>query len=134
MACVAVVNNDTEFLDLMADVLDMEGHQTIIIKESHSAFQRLKETCPDLVILDIRMDSPEDGWTICEMLKLDPATRAIPIVICSASIGELQEKAPWLSQHGIGTLPKPFDIDDLYESVRITLSTGRPAIRGLGPL
>ena len=134
MACVAVVNNDTDFLDLMADVLDLEGHQTIIIKESRTAYQRLKDVQPNLIILDIRMDSPEDGWNICELLKLDPITQAIPIIICSASIGELQEKAPWLAQHGIGTLPKPFDIDDLYESVRVTLETGRAVIRGLDPL
>jgi CheY-like chemotaxis protein len=131
MPRIAVVNDDTAFLDLMSQMLEMEGYETRIVREANAAFPQLREWLPDLVILDIRMDAPENGWTICELLKLDPSTSTIPIIICSAAILELREKAGWLEQHNVGVLPKPFDLDDLYECVKVALETGRPMIKGL---
>lgn len=122
MTCVAVVNDDTAFLDLMDEVLRLEGYETLQIKEADRAFQRLKDALPDLIILDIRMSSPENGWQICELLTLDPVTRTIPIIVCSAAIPDLHEKEDWLEQHDILTLPKPFDIEDLYSTVRRALA------------
>lgn len=131
MARIAVVNDDTQFLSLMSELLEMEGHQTIVIRESSRAFTAISEQLPDLVILDIRLNSAEQGWMICELLTLDPRTTGIPLIICSAALGELREKVQWLGEHQIGALPKPFDIDDLYQSVRVALDTGRPITIGL---
>lgn len=131
MARIAVVNDDTAFLDLVSELLALEGHDTLILRESRNAFERISEALPDLVILDIRMNAPENGWTVCELLKLDPRTRHLPIIVCSAAITDLRDRAAWLEEHSIGALPKPFDIDDLYDSVRVGLETGKPDIKGL---
>lgn len=133
MAHIAVVNDDTEFLTLMSQLLEMEGHQTMIVREANAAFDTLKAEQPDLVILDIRLDNPHMGWTICEMLTLDPETRKIPVIICSAALDSLREREDWLRRHGIGALAKPFDIDDLCRAVTTVLETGRPISIGLGP-
>jgi len=114
---LVVVNNDTDFLTLMTEVLSDRGWQVLVCRESGGAYPVVKEEQPDAVILDVRMESPESGWNVVELLQLDPETRHIPILVCSGAMAELKEKEEWLRQHGITTLPKPFDLDDLYGAV-----------------
>lgn len=122
MAHICVINDDTEFLTLMSQLLEDEGHSTTIIREGDRAYDQIKENGPDLAILDIRLQSPETGWTILEMLTLDPATRNIPVIVCSAALDDLQAQEAWLRVHGVETLLKPFDLDDLYRSVNKALA------------
>jgi CheY-like chemotaxis protein len=121
MVRITVVNDDTAFLSLMSEVLAERGWETREVRESGDAYEVLKKEQPDLVILDIRMDHQESGWTVLELLKLDPSTRAIPVIICSAAMDDLRAKESWLNEHGIAILPKPFDIDDLYGRVEALL-------------
>jgi CheY-like chemotaxis protein len=121
MVRIAVVNDDTDFLTLMAELLEDRGWTAIIHREGEDAYQLLKRELPDLIILDIRMGNPEQGWTILELLTLDPEIRSIPVIVCSAAIDDLRKKQDWLHEKGISILPKPFDIDDLYQSVALAL-------------
>src|SRR5690349_22649413 len=61
---IAVVNDETAFLELMHDLLADEGYETLIEKERGNAPQVIREKQPALVILDIRMDKPEAGMQI----------------------------------------------------------------------
>jgi DNA-binding response OmpR family regulator len=121
MARIAVINDDTTFLSLMHSLLQEKGWDTVILKESSKAYEQIKKDPPDLIILDIRMESQESGWTVLELIKLDPATNSVPIIVCSAAVDDLRSREPWLMHHGIVTLPKPFDIDDLYRRVEAAL-------------
>jgi two-component system, OmpR family, sensor histidine kinase VicK len=117
-ARIAVVNDDTVFLDLMHDLLEEEeGYQVSICKEGDNAYSFVKKHRPDLVILDIRIGGEETGWTILNLLTLDPETRPIPVIVCSAAIHSLQEHQQMLDQYGICALAKPFDLDTLLETV-----------------
>ena len=121
---IVVINDDTAFLDLMHELLqDEEGFDVLICREWEDAHGFVKEHRPDLVILDIRMGGEETGWTILNLLTLDPATRPIPVIVCSAAIQSLHEQQPWLDKFGICALPKPFDLDMLLEMVNRVLPT-----------
>jgi len=117
-----VVNDDTVFLDMMAAVLAEQGWQTDVYKEADDAVACLKRKMPDLIILDIRMENPEMGWTLLELFTLDRELRAVPVIVCSAAVFDLQAHETWLNAHGIAVLPKPFDIADLYHQVETALS------------
>jgi CheY-like chemotaxis protein len=114
---VAVVNNDTAFLELMKELLDDEGYETLIHKEGSTAYQRVKKEQPALLILDIRLGAPEEGWNVLELLKLDPKTAGMPVIVCSADAVQLREKAPRLRELGCVTLEKPFDLAELLALV-----------------
>ncbi len=117
-ARIAVINDDTAFLDLMRDLLETEGgYETVICREWEDAHRFVKEQRPSLLILDIRIGGEERGWTILNMLTLDPDTRPIPVIVCSAAIQSLHEHQDLLSKYGICALPKPFDVDALLETV-----------------
>src|ERR1700716_803714 len=120
-ARIAVINDDTAFLDLMHDLLeDEENYDVLICKERDNAYQFVKQAQPDLVILDIRIGGEEHGWTILNLLTLDPATHHIPAIVCSAAIQSLHEHQEMLSKLGIRALAKPFDLDTLLTTVENT--------------
>jgi CheY-like chemotaxis protein len=125
-ARIAVINDDTVFLDLMRELLEQEEHYEVLIcKEWDGAYQFVKEQQPDLIIQDIRIGGEEHGWTILNLLTLDPRTRPLPIIVCSAAIQSLHEHQEWLSHYGIRALPKPFDLDTLLSAIEEMLSDRR---------
>jgi DNA-binding response OmpR family regulator len=120
---IAVINDDTAFLNLLETLLqDMEGFDVLVRKEWDRAYEFVKEAKPDLVILDVVMDRQEKGWTILNLLTLDPETYAIPVIVCSAAVTSLREHDPYLQQHGIRTVVKPFDLETLLTAVRDALA------------
>jgi CheY-like chemotaxis protein len=124
---LAVINDDTLFLQLMHDLLEQdEGYEVLICREWEDAHGFVKTQHPDLVILDIRLGGEERGWTILNLLTLDPETRPIPVIVCSAAIHSLHEHQPWLDKFGVCALPKPFDLDMLLEMVSRMLARREP--------
>lgn len=127
MARISVVNDDTVFLDMMAAVLKERGWDVDVYREGDTAFEQLRDNPPDVIILDIRMEKPEAGWTVLELLTLDPRTASIPVVVCSAAIMDLRAHEGMLKKYGIAVLPKPFDVATLYAQVDEALTTrGHP--------
>ena len=122
-ARLVVIDDDTAFLELMRDLLEDEGHFEVLIhREWDNAYEFVKERRPDLVILDIRIGGEECGWTILDLLTLDPVTRPTPVIVCSAAIQSLHEHQPWLDKFGIKAVPKPFDLDVLLDMVNDALA------------
>lgn len=115
---IAVVNDDTLFLELMHDLLTQEGYRTAIWKEGDKAYEMIKEHRPVLVVLDIRMEHPDTGWMVLELMRLDPETAHIPVIICSADTSRIREKEAYLREKGCAVLEKPFLLEDLLETVR----------------
>jgi DNA-binding response OmpR family regulator len=101
---------------------EIEGYTVTICKEADAAYAFVKETRPDLVILDIRVGHEENGWVILECLTLDPQTRPIPVIVCSAAVHSLQEHEALLQQYDCEVLPKPFDLDVLLAKVKAALA------------
>jgi len=123
---IAVINDDSIFLDLMHDLLEeSEGYRVSVCKEGDHAYEFVKELAPDLVILDIRIGHQENGWVILELLTLDPQTRSIPVIVCSAAIIDLQAHQPMLDALGVDVLAKPFDLEMLLEKVSTALGRRR---------
>ena len=122
-ARLVVINDDTPFLELMEALLEgEEGYEVHVRKEWNNAYEYVKEMRPDLVILDIVMGSEERGWNILNLLTLDPETRGIPVVVCSAAVQSLRQHAPMLERHGISALAKPFDLEQLLAVVEQMLA------------
>jgi two-component system sensor histidine kinase ChiS len=119
---IAVVNDDTIFLELMHDLLTEEGYRTAIWEEGDKAYQMIKEHRPLLVILDIRMEHPDTGWMVLELMRLDPATARIPVIICSADTERIRAKEVYLREKACDVLEKPFLLEDLLVKVRAAIS------------
>ena len=110
------MNDDALFLELMEQLLE-EGYRVLPINEGDQAYQRIKKHRPELVILDIRLGTPDAGWLVLEALRLDPSMRNIPVIVCSADFRALLESEEYLRRMGCECLPKPFDLDQLLTTL-----------------
>ena len=121
---IAVVNQDTTFLDLMDELLAEEGYKTMILKEGSTAYQQIKKHKPDLVILDIRLNDPEAGFMVIELMRIDPETAALPIIICTTSTQLIRDNEELLRAKNCDFLMKPFHIDELL--LKVAAAVGQP--------
>jgi CheY-like chemotaxis protein len=121
-AQIVVINDDTPFLQLMHDLLTDEGYAVQLCREWSDAHQFVRQVQPDLVILDIVMGGEERGWNVLNLLTLDPATRPIAVLVCSAAVESLEDHRDLLAAYGIRALAKPFDLDALLGAVQQTLA------------
>ncbi|MGA7669905.1 MAG: response regulator [Nitrolancea sp.] len=121
MPKIAVINDDTAFLQLMLDLLSDVGYDVLLHKEGAAAHTQLREEEPDLIILDVRLEQPDAGWMVLEMIRLDPATTKIPVIVCSADTIQLESKRELLNDLRCQTLEKPFDLDTLIAMVTKTV-------------
>ena len=120
---IAIINDDTAFLQLMSSLLSEEGYETLVWRESENAHEVIVREQPALVILDIRLEHPEAGWQLLDLIRLDPKTAAVPVIVCSADSIFLREKAELLRQKRCEVLEKPFDLDDLLDKVQTMLGS-----------
>lgn len=110
---VTVVNDHPEFLALVAEFLGEEGYEVTPIPKHQGAFEQIKRSRPEVVICDLIFDNMPAGWALIDMLYLDPATRPIPVILCSAASRQVQEAAPSLAGKGMIWLEKPFELERL---------------------
>ena len=117
---ILVVDDDPEALELIRFNLKRAG---FAIGTAANGVEALKKVCsllPDLVLLDLMM--PElDGFAVCEILRRDPATNALPIIIVSAVAGEMARFAG-LGSGANGYITKPFSPKKLVAQVEEALS------------
>jgi DNA-binding response OmpR family regulator len=124
---VVVVDDDDEFLGLMRALLPSEGSFEVITHPRPDGARALIASAqPDLVVLDLVTNHQERGWDLIEELRADGATATVPIVICSAAVRSLDERAAWLTERGIAVVPKPFELDDLLGTIWSALGRQAP--------
>jgi DNA-binding response OmpR family regulator len=76
---VVIVNGTPDILGLLETVLEA-GHYDVVFVESNAhAYSQIRRVQPNLVILCVRIDQI-DGFQVLSMLKLDDATREIPVL------------------------------------------------------
>src|SRR5262245_1650328 len=76
---VVIVNGDAQILELLETVLDAGHYDVVFVESSAHAYSQIKRVQPNLVILCVRIDDL-DGFQVLSMLKLDAATRDIPVL------------------------------------------------------
>ena len=80
---VLVVDDDPDFRDLARRMLEREGYTVVEAENGRAALDRLRDTVPGVVLLDLMM--PEmDGFDFVAAVRADAAWRAVPIVVITA--------------------------------------------------
>jgi CheY-like chemotaxis protein len=72
---------------------------------------------PDLIILDFKIGTHDEGWLLLQKLWMYQATKNIPLFLCTAALAEVREQEETLRQKGIPILYKPFGIDELLHII-----------------
>jgi DNA-binding response OmpR family regulator len=116
---VLVVDDDPDLLDLVSFNLRKAGFWVGTADDGAQALSKVRSFSPDLMLLDVMM--PElDGLEICEMLRRDPATAGIPIILLTALSSELA-RINGLGSGADDYVTKPFSVKDLVARVTARL-------------
>jgi adenylate cyclase len=122
-ATILVVDDLAQNVRLLEAVLVPRGYAVVSATSGQEALARTAADPPvDFVLLDIVM--PEmDGYEVCRVLRADPATRFLPVVMITAS-GE-PEKVAAIEAGADDFIAKPFDQSELLARVRSLLRIKR---------
>ena len=84
---VVVVSKQSHLTGLLETVLDNGHYDVVVVESTEHAYSHIKRIDPHLVIVCLDIEDLE-GFQVLSMLKLDPQTRDIPVVTCTASHDE----------------------------------------------
>ena len=115
---IIVADGNALYLEMLRGLLIEQGYPHVQCIQGQLTFDLVRREQPDLVLLDINMAHPGQGWRILDMLRLHPATTHIPVILCSTDPRILREKAARLEEMRCDTLEKPFNLEELLVKVR----------------
>jgi two-component system response regulator RstA len=127
MMRIAVIDDDGCFTQMVSEVLALKGWETIACHREGDAIECVRHEQPDIVLLDLHIDSMTSGWILMQALRDDEMTRQVPIVLCTAAPWDVHQHAGLLQQMNIGVVLKPFDIDDLIRTIERAVGQPPPA-------
>lgn len=115
MTCknVLLIDDDAAILQMMHDVLEIEGYQISVARNGAEAIEILRRASPlpCVILLDLMMPVL-NGWEFLDFQRNDPKFKDIPLVICSA----YQESAKAINPAAY--LKKPLHYQPLVETIK----------------
>ena len=117
---IMVVDDEQEIVKVVCCMLEKKGFNVRCAYDGTQVFDDLKQQKPDLVILDIMMPQM-DGWEVLTLLKEDPGTASIPVILLTAKV--LTDDV--LGGYKMGAnyyITKPFTNTQLLTGINLLLS------------
>lgn len=116
MHSILLVDDTTESLQLMTQLLREECYEVRPVLSGEKALHAAKNSPPDLILLDILMPDI-DGYEVCRRLMADPETRDIPIIFLTA-MNQDENEALGLGLGAVDYISKPFNAAILKARVK----------------
>ena len=118
---VLVVEDDPDLLALLEMILADAGHAVRTAPEGAAALARVAEEMPGVILLDMRMPGM-NGWDFAREFRARHG-RACPIVVVTAA-ENARARAEEIGAEG--WLSKPFELQDVLETVERQLAASTP--------
>ncbi len=122
---VLIIDDDIDLVEAMRITLESADFEVVDAQEGNKGIEKAKQENPDIIILDVMMETQDEGFHVAYRLRSDPDTADIPILMLSAvnqetGFGFDKEK----DQDFLPVtefLEKPIDPDMLIETVKRSL-------------
>jgi len=87
---ILIVDDEPEAVELLEFNMKQAGYEVLVAADGAEALKKAHSALPSLVLLDLML--PEvDGLEVCKMLRRDPATANIPIIMVTAKATEIDK-------------------------------------------
>lgn len=123
---IMVVEDEEPLGVLLKYNLEAEGYDVEVITRGDEAEIRLRESQPDLLVLDWMVPAVS-GIELCRRLRMRPETERLPIIMLTAR-GEESDRVRGLVTGADDYLVKPFSTPELIARVRALLRRARPEV------
>lgn len=125
MAKILVVDDEPDIVRAVVRILSSRGHEMTTARDGQEALERIAQSPPDLVILDL--DLPRiDGFEVCRRIKSDEATRHIPVVMMTAAYASPDHAHQGTRLGADEYIVKPFMKQILVHNVERLLPDAQP--------
>ncbi len=118
-ATILIVEDEEDILELVHYNLVREGYHVFGVTSGEDGLNKARSDLPDLVVLDLMLPGV-DGLEVCKLLKQDPKTRHIPVVMLTAK-GEEADIVAGLELGADDYVTKPFSPKVLIARIRAVL-------------
>ena len=122
-ARILIVDDEPLNVDYLEQELDGLGFETETAANGLEALERVAASPPDLVLLDVMMPGM-DGISVLRILKGDPETRLVPVVLMTA-LNAVEDRVRGIEAGADDFLSKPVDDRELLARIRTALATKR---------
>jgi len=116
---ILIVDDEEDILELMSFNLSKEGYKVLTAQDGEQCLNLAKENLPDLIVLDLMLPGM-DGLEVARVLKRDPQTGHIPIVMLTAKSEEI-DIVTGLELGADDYVTKPFSPRVLLARIRTVL-------------
>ncbi len=127
---ILIIDDDPDFRSIVATILETQDYQVLGESDPKSGVETAKREKPDLILLDVIFYGDTLGFEYCRVLKKDPDTKNIPVVMVT-SVGDVYGVDFWPADPDFlpadDFISKPVRKADLLERVGKILS-----VRGAG--
>ena len=79
MTRIAIIDDDADILDASSLILTSNGYEVITADNPDDGYTIVKEKTPDLIILDVMMNEPDDGFFLAQRFRKENIR--IPIIM-----------------------------------------------------
>ncbi len=122
-AKILIVDDEPEAVELIEFNLKQNGFEVLTASDGAEALKKARSALPSLILLDLML--PEvDGLEVCKMLRRDPDTAAIPVVMVTAKAAEI-DRILGLELGADDYVTKPFSPRELVLRIKNVLQRGR---------
>jgi len=116
---ILIVEDQPNTAEMLTSYFKTQGYEVTSVGWGKDALDFVKETVPDLVVLDIRLPDI-DGYEVCRNLRSRRRTAQVPIIFLTER-RERSDKLQGLKLGAVDYITKPFDIQELRLRVRNVL-------------
>ncbi len=122
---ILVVEDEADLLELLRTYFKQDGFAIATATNGLDAVKKARSLMPDLILLDVML--PElDGFAVCEILRNDPATASIPVLMLTGLCGQLSRCAA-IESGATEFVTKPTSPDTIVSKVKEMLNQ-HPAV------
>ncbi|MDB5101066.1 MAG: response receiver CheY associated with MCPs of class [Cyanobacteria bacterium RYN_339] len=119
-ATILIVDDEPDIRMILETYLQAHGFQTLTAADGIEAVEVGTAQRPDLVLLDVMMPDMS-GFQVARLLKDDPTTSAIPVIMLTAKTQQ-SDRFWGLDSGAVAYIHKPFDLQDVLDQVRLQLT------------
>lgn len=118
---VLVIDDDTEFVEAMTNVLDVKGYEVDSASNGKVGIAKAREQKPDIILLDVMMTTKSEGFDVAREINKDEKLKSVPIILITGVRKEMnlpfgfEPDETWLPVKGV--LEKPVKPDVLLKTV-----------------
>jgi len=117
---ILIVDDEAYIVTSLEYVMQSAGFEVAVAYDGEEALEKVAETAPALVILDLMMPKL-DGFEVCERIRQNPLWKDIRIIILTAKGRDIERKKG-MSLGADDYMTKPFSTRDILNRVKELLA------------